>query len=168
VPISLVAILWLFFYPDSQAIDSPEVIVKSHSLKRLDFSLPDLNGQEQAFSQWNQKVILLNFWATWCPPCRREMPDFIDVYNQYKDKDFVVVGVGIDDQQKIAEFVKRLKVNYPILVGGREAMQVSYQNGNNSGALPYSIIIDKHGIIRYRAGGLISKQKLINQIEPLL
>ena len=78
------------------------------------------------------------------------------------------MGVGIDDQQKIAEFVKHLKVNYPILVGGRQAMQVSYQNGNNSGALPYSIIIDKHGIIRYRAGGLISKQKLINQIEPLL
>ena len=96
------------------------------------------------------------------------MPDFIEVYKQYKDKDFIVVGVGIDDNDKIAQFVKKLGVNYPILVGGRTAMQVSYKYGNNSGALPYSIVIDKHGIIRYRAGGLMSRQKLINQIEPLL
>ncbi|MCU7938035.1 MAG: TlpA family protein disulfide reductase [gamma proteobacterium symbiont of Bathyaustriella thionipta] len=148
--------------------DEPEVISKSHSLKRQDFSLPDLSGQQQQFSQWNNKVVLLNFWATWCPPCRREMPDFIEVYKQYKDKDFVIIGVGVDDQTRIAQFVKTLGVNYPILVGGQTAMQVSYQYCNVSGALPYSILIDKHGIIRYRAGGLISKQKLINQIEPLL
>ena len=162
------ALLWFIFIHENKPSDPPDIVVKSHSLKRQDFSLPDLNGQQQKLSQWNNKVVLLNFWATWCPPCRREMPDFIDVYNQYKDKDFIVVGVGIDDEQKIAPFVKNLGVNYPILVGGRTAMQVSYQYGNNSGALPYSIIIDKQGIIRYRAGGLISKNKLISQIEPLL
>ena len=167
--IIIIALLWFFYVLKSTTpTNEPEIITKSHSLKRQDFSLPDLNGQQQQFSQWNNKVVLLNFWATWCPPCRREMPDFIDIYNQYKDKDFVVVGVGIDDRQKIANFVKQLKVNYPILVGGQTAMQVSYRYGNNSGALPYSIIIDKQGIIRYRAGGLISRQKLINQIEPLL
>ena len=163
------ALLWFAFaYQDKPVNDGPEIITKSHSLKRQDFSLPDLNGQQQQFSQWNNKVVLLNFWATWCPPCRREMPDFIEVYKQYKDKDFIVIGVGTDDQDRIAQFVKKLGVDYPILVGGQTAMQVSYQYGNHSGALPYSILIDKHGIIRYRAGGLISKQKLINQIEPLL
>lgn len=162
--------LWLLFNhePRQAGTNSPEVVSKSHSLKRQDFTLPDLNDQQQNFSQWNNKVVLLNFWATWCPPCRREMPDFIDVYNKYKDKDFIVVGVGIDDQQKIAQFVKKLGVNYPVLVGGSSAMQVSYQYGNHNGALPYSIIIDKQGIIRYRAGGLISRQKLLRQIEPLL
>jgi len=163
------ALLWFAFtYEDKPVNNDPLIISKSHSLKRQDFSLPDLNGRQQQFSQWNDKVVLLNFWATWCPPCRREMPDFIEVYKQYKDKDFIVVGVGIDDNDKIAQFVKKLGVNYPILVGGRTAMQVSYKYGNNSGALPYSIVIDKHGIIRYRAGGLMSRQKLINQIEPLL
>ena len=163
------ALLWFAFTYEDKSVNSDSLIIsKSHSLKRQDFSLADLNGRQQQFSQWNNKVVLLNFWATWCPPCRREMPDFIEVYKQYKDKDFIVVGVGIDDEDKIAQFVQKLGVNYPILVGGRTAMQVSYKYGNNSGALPYSIIIDKHGIIRYRAGGLISRQKLINQIEPLL
>ncbi|MCW8932919.1 MAG: TlpA family protein disulfide reductase [Gammaproteobacteria bacterium] len=142
--------------------------MKSHSYKLQDFSLPDLNGQQQKFSQWNNKVVLLNFWATWCPPCRREMPDFIEVYDQYKDKNFVVIGVGIDDEKKIAKFIEHIGVNYPILVGGKKAMQISHKYGNNSGALPYSLIIDKQGIIRYRAGGLISKQKLLSQIKPLL
>ena len=168
IALTIIALLWFVFFHESKQTDVPEVVIKSHSLKRQDFSLPDLNGQQQKFSQWNNKVVLLNFWATWCPPCRREMPDFIDIYNQYKDKDFVVVGVGIDDQHKIAEFVKHLEVNYPILVGDRTAMQVSYQYGNHSGALPYSIIIDKQGIIRYRAGGLISRQKLLSLLEPLL
>ncbi|MCU7799811.1 MAG: TlpA family protein disulfide reductase [gamma proteobacterium symbiont of Lucinoma myriamae] len=168
VLITAALLLFAFGYTLKSVNDAPEVISKSHSLKRQDFSLPDLNGQQQQFSQWDNKVVLLNFWATWCPPCRREMPDFIEVYKQYKDKDFIVIGVGIDDQNKIAQFVQKLGVDYPILVGGQTAMRVSYQYGNNSGALPYSILIDKHGIIRYRAGGLISKQKLINQIEPLL
>lgn len=164
-----IGVLWLLFGQESkQASNDSVVISKSHSLKRHNFTLPDLSGRQQNFSQWNNKVVLLNFWATWCPPCRREMPDFNDVYNKYKDSDFVVVGVGIDDQQKIAEFVKKMAVDYPILVGGQSAMQVSYQYGNHQGALPYSIIIDKQGIIRYRAGGLISRKKLLNQISPLL
>lgn len=168
VIITAAVLLFAFNYTLKSVNDGPDIISKTHSLKRQDFSLPDLNGQQQQFSQWNNKVVLLNFWATWCPPCRREMPDFIEVYNQYKDKDFIVIGVGTDDRDRIAKFVKKLGVNYPILVGGQAAMQVSYQYGNNSGALPYSILIDKHGIVRYRAGGLISKQRLINQIEPLL
>lgn len=167
--ILLTGILWLLFSSDSPPnTDKPELLLKSHSLKRQDFSLPDIDGRQQNFSQWNNKVVLLNFWATWCPPCRREMPDFIDVYNEYRDQDFIVVGVGIDDQKKISEFIKKLGVNYPILVGGKSAMQVSYQYGNHHGALPYSIIIDKQGIIRYRAGGFISRKKLLSQIEPLL
>ncbi len=169
IAVCTLAALWFVYNLNStDNISSNEVINKSHSLKRQDFTLPDLNGQQQQFSQWNDKVVLLNFWATWCPPCRREMPDFVEVYKQYKDKDFIVIGVGIDDEDRIADFVKKLAVNYPILVGGQSAMQVSYQYGNNSGALPYSIIIDKNGIIRFRAGGLISRNKLISQIEPLL
>lgn len=162
------ALLWLLFTVSNLPADKAEVINKSHALKRQNFTLPDLNGQQQEFSQWNDKVVLLNFWATWCPPCRREMPDFVEVYNQYKDKGFVIVGVGTDAPQKVAAFVKQLNVSYPILVGERQAMQISYQYGNHSGALPYSIIIDRQGIIRYRAGGWMSRQKLLSQIEPLL
>jgi len=164
----IAASLWLIFNIGPPDDNNSEIVSKSHALKRQDFTLPDLGGQAQQFSQWNDKVVLLNFWATWCPPCRQEMPDFIDVYNQYKDQGFVVVGVGIDDEKKIAEFVEHLNVNYPILVGGSSALKVSYQYGNHQGALPYSIIIDKQGFIRYRAGGLMTRKKLLNQIKPLL
>jgi len=164
-----IAIVWFSFgYNKPNQEQNLEIIRKSHNTTRLDFSLADLNGEQQLFSQWQNKVILLNFWATWCPPCRREIPDFMEIYKQYKDKDFIVIGVGIDDEKKVAQFVHRLGINYPVLVGGRKAMQLSYDNGNHSGALPYSIIIDKHGVIRYRAGGLLSRQKLVNQITPLL
>lgn len=171
ITISLVIValvLWLFFGYNNSPEQDYETVNKSHIVKRQNFVLPDLNGQEQEFSQWNDKVVLLNFWATWCPPCRKEIPDFIDVYKQYKDKDFIIVGVGTDSPQKIARFVKKLAIPYPILVGGQKSKQVYYQYGNHSGALPYSILIDKNGVIRYRAGGLISKQKLIAQISPLL
>ena len=167
ISLGLLILSWFLFSQQNttQAVIS---VNKSHILKRQEFTLPDLKGEAQKFSQWNDKVVLLNFWATWCPPCRREMPDFIEVYEQYKNKDFIVIGVGIDDEDRIAEFVQQLKVNYPILVGGQTAMQVSRQYGNHSGALPYSILIDKNGVIRFRAGGLISRKKLLNQIEPLL
>ena len=165
--ICVLILSWLLFYPQDNS-EQTETVSKSHTLKRQDFTLPNLQGQPQAFSQWNDKVVLLNFWATWCPPCRREMPDFIEVYEQYKDKDFIVIGVGIDDEKRIADFVKQLQVSYPILVGGQTAMQVSQLYGNRSGALPYSILIDKNGIIRFRTGGLISKKKLLSQIKPLL
>jgi len=162
-----ILITW-FLYTSEKNPETIESISKSHILKQQDFTLPDLQGKEQAFSQWNGKVILLNFWATWCPPCRREIPDFIEVYEQHKDKDFIIVGVGTDNKEKIADFVKALGVNYPILTGGGKAAQVSRQYGNHSGALPYSVLIDKQGNIRFRAGGLISKKRLLSQIEPLL
>lgn len=167
IGICVLILFWLLFYPQDKP-EQTEAVSKPHTLKRQDFTLPDLQAQPQAFSQWNDKVVLLNFWATWCPPCRREMPDFIEVYEQYKVQDFVVIGVGIDDEKRIVDFVKQLEVSYPILVGGQTAMQVSRLYGNRSGALPYSILIDKNGIIRFRAGGLISKKKLLSQIKPLL
>ena len=161
--------MWLAYSAfSSKDTGETEVISKSHVLKRQNFSLPDLQGNMQNFSQWNDKVVVLNFWATWCPPCRREIPDFAAVYQQYRDQGLVIVGVGTDDRRKVAGFVKQFKVPYPILVGENTAMKISYQYGNHTGALPYTIIIDKKGIIRYRAGGLMTRSKLLSIIKPLL
>lgn len=165
----IVSGLWFAFatYSNREAVQT-EVISKSHSLKRQNFTLPDLQGIKQDFFQWNNSVVVLNFWATWCPPCRREIPDFVEVYKQYRDQGLVIVGVGTDDRSKVAKFVTQFNIPYPILVGERRAMQVSYDYGNHTGALPYTIVIDKKGIIRYRAGGLMSRQKLLSLVKPLL
>ncbi len=164
-----------WWYSSLRTDSNSQIVSEIHNLhkdqaliKRTDFTLTDLQGQPQNFSQWDNHVVLLNFWATWCPPCRREMPDFIDVYEQYKDQGFVIVGVGIDDKQHIADFVDTLGVSYPVLTGEKDAMNVSRQYGNRHGALPYSIIIDKQGMIRYKTAGLVSKEQLVSRIEPLL
>jgi peroxiredoxin len=137
-------------------------------VKRMDFTLSDLEGRQQNISRWDNHVILLNFWATWCPPCRKEMPDFMQVYDEYKDKGFVVVGVGIDNKEHITDFVDTLGVIYPILVGELDAMKVSRQYGNRHGALPYSVIIDRNGMIRHKTAGLVSRNQLLSLIKPLL
>jgi thiol-disulfide isomerase/thioredoxin len=169
IALLMILSLWLIFSP-TRFIEQPvtKTSQSNSALVRKEFTLPDLDGKLQPFSQWNNKVVLINFWATWCPPCRREIPDFIKVYNEYKDKDFIIVGIGVDNEEKVANFVETMQVNYPILVGGKEAMQVSIDYGNQTRALPYSILIDKQGIIRYRAGGLLTHSKLINALLPLL
>jgi len=162
---------WLF-YSQKFSLPDSEMINQSHSrqmaVKRMDFTLSDLEGQQQNISRWDKHVILINFWATWCPPCQKEIPDFVDVYNEYREQGFTIIGIGIDDREHIADFVETLGVNYPILVGEKDAMRVSYQYGNRHGALPYSVIIDKKGMIRYKKAGLISRNQLVSLIEPLL
>lgn len=168
----LVSGAWFFSQMTKTTVVDNGVINKSHpeaaSVKRPDFILSDLAGQQQHISQWNNQVILLNFWATWCPPCQKEMPDFIEVFDEYKDKGFVVLGVGIDNKTHIADFVDTLGVNYPILVGEQDAIKVSRLYGNRHGALPYSVIIDKEGMIRYKTAGLVTRKQLVSLIEPLL
>ena len=88
----------------------------------LDFVLKDMNGRNVMLSAYKGKVILLDFWATWCAPCRIEIPGFIELYNKYRSRDFVVLGVSMDETSSpVKPFVQKLKMNYPVLIGtGRE------------------------------------------------
>jgi len=106
---------------------------------------PDVKGREQALSQWRGKVLVLNFWASWCAPCREEMPDFVDLRAQYQPKGAEFVGIAIDNPANVAQFLQQLPVNYPILVGGGSAHTLARQLGNPSGALPYTIVFDRDG-----------------------
>jgi thiol-disulfide isomerase/thioredoxin len=79
-------------------------------------ALPDLEGQERSLADWKDRVILLNFWATWCAPCRYEIPDLIEFQARHGPEGLQVVGIGLDEERKLANFARTLRINYPVLV----------------------------------------------------
>ena len=133
------------------------------------FELVDLEGVKQSSKQWDNKVRLINFWAAWCPPCRREIPEFADVYEFYADQGFVVVGIAIDELEAVKQFLSALpQVKYPQLIGMSDAVEVARQMGNKDGGLPYSIIADRNGVVKFIKQGELKKETLLQWVEALL
>ncbi|HED16374.1 MAG TPA: TlpA family protein disulfide reductase [Gammaproteobacteria bacterium] len=151
-----------------QAADGQTKKTDHGSARRPDFSLPDVEGVEHPISEWNNKVILLNFWATWCPPCRREIPAFIKLQDQFGKQDFQVIGVAIDQVDLVEAYADNIGVNYPILVGENSAIKVTEAYGNQYGQLPYTVIIDRQGIIHHKKFGEVTYDEAIAFIQPLL
>lgn len=133
-----------------------------------DFSLHDIEGASHKFSEWQDKVRVLNFWATWCPPCRKETPMFVEMQEQLGDKGLQFVGVAIDEKQKVIDFMDSYGVNYPMLIGTDDAIKVAEQFGNRFGALPWTVVIDRNGTIVHAQGGEFTRQKAESIIKPLL
>ena len=132
------------------------------------FSMKDTSDKPHNIQDWDGKVILLNFWATWCPPCRREIPSFINLYEKYHDKGFVIVGVALDSKQNAIDFVDPMGINYPILVGEEDGIALTQEYGNDLGILPYTVIIDRKGIIRQTIRHELTQQEVEQLITPLL
>ena len=132
------------------------------------FSMQDTSDKQHSIKEWDGKVILLNFWATWCPPCRREIPAFINIYDKYRDKGFMIVGVALDSKQNAIDFVDPMGINYPILVGEQDGIALTQEYGNDLGVLPYTVIIDRQGIIRQTVRHELSEQEAEKLINPLL
>ena len=135
---------------------------------RPEFSLPDLEGKLHPVSEWNGKVLLINFWATWCPPCKKEIPDFIKVREQLGTEHFEVIGIAIDNPDAIKTFVESQAIPYPILHGETEASRISASYGNTLGGLPYSVLVDRQGIIRSSKTGEFKQSDLLKRLQPLL
>ena len=132
----------------------------------LDFTMPDLNGKKVSLSSFKGKVILLNFWATWCGPCKAEVPAFVELQEKYKN-DLVVVGYSVDDDApKAAAFAKEYKVNYPILLGEeREDVQDAY---GPIWGIPASFIISKEGKVCKKHLGIATKAQFEKDIKALI
>ena len=130
-----------------------------------DFSLSDMKGNTVSLSDFHGKVVILDFWATWCAPCRMEIPSFIKMKDQYSKQGLAVVGVSLDRNRAVVPgFAKKLGINYPILFGGRD-ISIAY---GNIAAIPTTFIIDRDGCIKHRLIGLHSKDQFEALIKPLL
>ncbi len=134
----------------------------------MGLSLPDVTGKEQRLDQWKGKVIVVNFWATWCAPCREEMPEFIKAQTEFGAKGVQFVGIAVDQADKIAQFEKEIGLNYPSLVGGFGAMELSKTLGNTLMALPFTVIVDRQGAIVHTQLGILKPEKLNAVVKQLL
>lgn len=141
---------------------------RSDDQRRPDFTLPDVDGKMHSISEWDGKIVLVNFWATWCPPCRREIPGFIELKKAYADQGFEIVGVAIDDVDKVRDFIDRVGINYPVLHGQGNANRVAEAYGDTMNSLPYSALLDREGKIRFSGAGGLTKASLEKALKSLL
>ncbi len=134
----------------------------------LEASLPDLQGDDQAVSQWLGKVMVVNFWATWCTPCREEIPEFIEAQNKYGDQGLIFVGIAIDQLDKVKMFSQEFGINYPVLIGSFNTWSLLEAAGNRMSALPYTVVLNRSGEIVDTYLGRVNLKKLEKLVEPLL
>jgi len=130
-------------------------------------SLPNENGIAHALSQYKGKIIVLNFWATWCPPCREEMPELSQLHTENQSKNVVVLGIAIDEIGLVKEFTRDTPVSYPLFAAEDVGMALGSDLGNDKGVLPYTVIIDTNGNVVKTYFGRINKALLETALRPL-
>lgn len=128
----------------------------------------DVRGASQSLEQWRGRVLVVNYWATWCAPCREEIPLFVRMQERYGERGLLFIGIAIDQPDKVAEFAREFRVNYPLVLGGVDSIELLRQVGNRAGVLPYTLVLDRKGNLVSREPGGIKEAKLERLILPLL
>jgi thiol-disulfide isomerase/thioredoxin len=146
--------VWIRMAPDASAL--------------LALSLPDTQGTVQPLRQWRGKVLVVNFWATWCEPCREEMPEFVHVQRELGPRGVQFVGIAVDNPDKVARFAKELELNYPALIGGYDAIDLSKPLGNDLLALPFTVVISRGGRVALTQVGPVKPTQLRSILAKLI
>jgi thiol-disulfide isomerase/thioredoxin len=130
-------------------------------------TLVDLAGKPRRFSEWQGQVLVCNFWATWCAPCREEIPLLMSEREKYRESGLEIVGIAIDNAGKVGEFAASLKITYPILLAEADGLDLMRKLGNTSGGLPYTVIADRQGTVVHRKLGAMQQADLDGILGPL-
>lgn len=118
-------------------------------------AFPDLAGKPRRIAEWRGKVVAVNFWATWCAPCREEIPLFMEVRRERASQGFEVLGIAIDNPDKVAEYARNAAISYPVLIADGSGLDLIRKLGNASGGLPYTAFLDRGGRpVRSKLGAL--------------
>ena len=136
--------------------------------KILESGVTGLDGAPASLMAYRGRILVVNYWATWCAPCREEIPLFVRLQREYAAKNVQFVGISIDQADKVREFAKEFKVDYPLVVGGMDAMDLSREAGNKAGVLPYTVVMDPEDrIVAHLVGGT-SEERMRATLKPLL
>jgi thiol-disulfide isomerase/thioredoxin len=130
-------------------------------------SLPDLKNQSQPLAQWKGKILLVNFWATWCHPCVQEMPALSDLQAKGKINNLQIIGIGIDSADNINQFAAKYKISYPLYVGGVDASELMRKMGDGAGGLPFSLLIGPDGQVKKTYLGSLKIDQVKRDISAL-
>jgi thiol-disulfide isomerase/thioredoxin len=130
--------------------------------------LPDVKGGSQAIEAWRGQVLVVNFWATWCAPCREEIPGFVRLQERYAGRGLKFVGIAFDQPDKVADFAREFAINYPLLIGTLDTMELMRAAGNRAGVLPYTVVLDRRGNLVSREPGGLKESRLEAIITPLI
>lgn len=134
----------------------------------FDATLPDAAGKPQRIAQWRGKILVVNYWATWCTPCRDEMPAFSGLQRRYAARGVQFVGIAIDEAQKVRDFARDVPVAYPLLVADKEFAETARALGNGPLAVPYTVVIDREGQLRAGVIGRVHEQALARLLDGLI
>lgn len=130
--------------------------------------LTDLSGKPRTLSQRRGKVLVVNFWATWCLPCREEIPALIRTQGKHAKDGVEIVGIALDNAIKVRQFAEELSITYSVLIGGMETLAVSEGLGNRAGVLPFTVVLDRLGKVAYTHVGAVTEASLDAVLLPLL
>lgn len=149
--------------------NAPSQVVSQETVDALfALRLPDTDGKEQALAQWRGKVVVVNFWATWCPPCRKEIPDFSAASRALAEQPVQFVGLSVDDADKVRAFDQELDIPYPLLIASPQVLSLAAGFGNQAQALPFTVIFDREGKVRHVKLGTLKRDDLEGRIRALL
>ncbi|MCK9283066.1 MAG: TlpA family protein disulfide reductase [Rhodocyclaceae bacterium] len=130
--------------------------------------LKTLDGRPRSLADWRGKVLVVNFWATWCPPCRAEMPGFSRISEQYASKGVQFLGIAIDDEAPVQAYSRHAPVSYPLLLGDGTTLDLTAQLGNATQGLPFTAIIDSEGRLTATKVGILGEAELQARLDAIL
>ncbi len=153
--------------PATISTAQPSKAEKERAMKAL--ALTGLDGEKHNLADWKGKVVVLNFWATWCSPCLYEIRDLVAFQEQYQTRGLQIIGVGLDTENKLRNVQRTLDINYPVLVAD-PASNAGLMDvwGNRSGVVPYNVVLDRDGRVIYAHPGLMNREIFDEYVLPLL
>jgi len=154
------------YYFNRARLSSPAT--EAAAAKLMQASLTDLSGKRQTLSQRRGKILVVNFWATWCLPCREEIPALKKIQTKHAANGVEVVGIAIDNVAKVLDYAAEMSINYGLLIGGAEILATSGELGNLAEVLPFTVILDRAGKVAYTHVGVLTEGALDSVLLPLL
>ncbi|HZN25031.1 MAG TPA: TlpA disulfide reductase family protein [Burkholderiales bacterium] len=130
--------------------------------------LPDLDGALQSVAQWRGKVVVVNFWATWCAPCREEIPMLVKLQQKYGAHGLQLVGIAIDRPEKVRPYAAEMGMNFPVLLASLDGIELTRRLGNKAGVLPYTVVLDRDGEIARLEVGALKEARIEALVAGLL
>ena len=150
------------------ALRAPSGPAADAASRAQQLTLSDLEGRPRSLGEWSGKVQVVNFWATWCPPCREEIPLLISAQKRFADGGIQVIGIAIDKPAEVTSYRKAHEINYPLLVDDAVALKMMELFGNHSGSLPFTVVLDRDNRVVSRKLGAFRGEELDQLLLPLV